>query len=63
MPVFCFLHISASLAFMESLVLLFSLLCSRGDLTNKNVMALKLLCIFHLLSVYLNNKLRSPPIF
>lgn len=47
---FCFLHVSASLAFMESLVLLFCLLRSRGDLANKNVMALKLLYIFLLLS-------------
>lgn len=49
--VFFFLHVSASLAFMECLVLLFCLLCSCGVLINKNVMSLKLLYILLLLFI------------
>lgn len=51
MSVFCCLHVSASLAFMECLVLLFCFLRSCRVLINKNVINLKLLYILLLLLI------------
>lgn len=60
MSVFCFLHVPASLAFMESSVLLFCLLCSCGVLINKKCGEFVVTLCF---ASAFDNKLRTPPFF